>query len=82
VDFVIRRGPHIEKLVQVTYASGRDDVNKEEINPLIKASTELRCNDLLVITWNYEDELKLENRKIRLLPLWKWLTEITHIKQR
>jgi len=81
VDFVVKEGSCIKKLIQVTYASGRDEVSKEETNPLIKASKELKCNDLLIITWNYGDELKLENRKIRLTPLWKWLTEIARIKQ-
>jgi len=80
VDFVVKEGSRIKKLIRVAYASGRDEVSKEETNSLIKAGKELKCNNLLVITWNCEDELKLENRKIRLLPLWKWLTEVNRIK--
>lgn len=67
-----------KKLIQIVYASGRYEVSREETKPLIKAGIESRCNDLLVITWNCEDEL--ENRKIKLLPLWKWLTEANRIK--
>ncbi|MEM3061261.1 MAG: ATP-binding protein, partial [Candidatus Bathyarchaeia archaeon] len=75
VDFVIKEGLDIKQLIQVTYASGRDDVERREIKALIKASQELKCKDLLVITWDYEDEQKFENRKVVFKPLWRWLLE-------
>jgi hypothetical protein len=44
---------------------------------LIKASKELRCHDLLVITWDRGGEEEIAwrgtKRKIRFVPLWKWL---------
>jgi predicted AAA+ superfamily ATPase len=73
VDFVLKEGLKIKQLIQVTYASGKDEIEKREIKALIKAGKELKCKDLLVITWDYEDESKLENRKIIFKPLWKWL---------
>ncbi|MEM0053438.1 MAG: ATP-binding protein [Nitrososphaeria archaeon] len=74
VDFVIKKDAQIRELIQVAYASGKDEIERRAIEALIKASVELRCNDLLVITWNYEDELVFDNMKIKFLPLWKWLT--------
>jgi len=79
VDFVIKEGARIKSLIQVTYSSGKDEVGKREIEALIKASVELKCKDLLTITWDYEDELRLENREVKFLPLWKWLTGVTRI---
>ncbi|MEM5836392.1 MAG: ATP-binding protein [Candidatus Aenigmatarchaeota archaeon] len=73
VDFVLKEGLKIKQLIQVTYASGRDEIEKREIKALIKASKELKCKDLLVITWDYEDEMKFGGRKIVCEPLWKWL---------
>ncbi|MCD6411560.1 MAG: ATP-binding protein [Thermoplasmata archaeon] len=73
VDFVIREGMKIKQLIQVTYASGRDEIEKREIRSLIKASDELKCKNLSLITWDYEDELKIEDKTIRCIPLWKWL---------
>ncbi|MEM7825949.1 MAG: ATP-binding protein [Candidatus Aenigmatarchaeota archaeon] len=73
VDFVLKEGLKIKQLIQVTYASGRDEIEKREIRALIKASEELKCKNLLIITWDYEDELKVKNKRIVFKPLWKWL---------
>jgi predicted AAA+ superfamily ATPase len=73
VDFVIKEGLKIKQLIQVTYASSKDEIEKREIKSLVKASELLKCKNLLVITWDYEDELKIENKKIAFIPLWKWL---------
>ncbi|MEM7826338.1 MAG: hypothetical protein QW451_01770 [Candidatus Aenigmatarchaeota archaeon] len=69
----MKEGLKVKQLIQVTYASGRDEVEKREIKALIKASEELKCKNLLVITWDYEDEVKVKNKKIVFKPLWKWL---------
>jgi len=66
VDFLVKEGTEIKQLIQATYASGRDEIEKREIKVLEKASTLLNCRDLLCITWDYEDELK-ENGKMILL---------------
>jgi len=74
VDFFISKPA--DQLIQVTYASNRDEIEKREFKSLIKSSEELKCNNLLIITWDYEDELKTQNKKIRCIPLWKWLLNI------
>lgn len=75
VDFVLKDGLNVRQLIQVTYASGKDEIGDREIKALTKASGELKCKNLSVITWDYEDELKIENKKISYLPLWRWLLE-------
>ncbi len=76
VDFVLRNGNKVLSLIQVTYASSKIDVKDREINNLLAASKELHCNDLLVITWDYEAEEKIKGKKIRFVPLWKWLLDV------
>jgi len=73
VDFLIKEGAGVKQLIQVTYASGREEIEKREIKALKKASTLLNCRDLLCITWDYEDELKEDGKTIKFIPLWKWL---------
>ena len=73
VDFILKEGTKIQKLIQVTYASSKDEVEKREIKSLLKASEQIKCKDLLTITWNYEDTSKINNKIIKFTPLWKWL---------
>ncbi|MEM5779452.1 MAG: ATP-binding protein [Candidatus Aenigmatarchaeota archaeon] len=72
VDFVLKEGLRVKQLIQVTYASAKDEIEKRELKALLKASKELKCKDLLVITWDYENEIKIKDKKIKCLPLWKW----------
>jgi predicted AAA+ superfamily ATPase len=76
VDFVIKEGLRIKQLIQVTYASSKDEIEKREIKALLKASELLNCKDLLIITWDYEDEIKVNNKVVKCLPLWKWFLKL------
>ena len=76
VDFVLRSGAKIKALIQVTYASSKDEVNARETNGIITASSELHCNNLLVITWDYEAVETVKGKKIKFIPLWKWLLNL------
>ena len=73
VDFLIREEADVKQLIQVTHASGKDEIEKREFKSLVKTSNEFGCKDLIIITWDYEDELKIEDKTIRCIPLWKWL---------
>ncbi|MEM2247116.1 MAG: DUF4143 domain-containing protein [Thermoproteota archaeon] len=73
VDFIIKEGLNIRQLIQVTYASDRNDIEEREIKALVKASEDLKCNDLLIITWDYQGEEAVGRKKIRFIPLYEWL---------
>lgn len=73
VDFVIKDGKSIALLIQVTNISSKREIGERELDSLLRASEELRCNNLLVITYDYEDEEKISGKKIRFVPLWEWL---------
>jgi predicted AAA+ superfamily ATPase len=73
VDFLLKEGAEIKELIQVTYASGRDEVEEREVKSLLKASKETECKNLTIITWNYEGIDKIDNRTIKFTPLWRWL---------
>jgi len=77
VDFIVKRGTKIEQLVQVCYSMDDIKTKEREVRALINASKELKCKNLLVITEDYEAEEWTEwfgtRRKVRFVPLWKWL---------
>ena len=73
IDFVIRIGKSVDTLIQVTYASDRNEIDSREIKSLLKGAGLLKCKNLLVITWDYEDEEVIDSKKILYTPAWKWL---------
>lgn len=77
VDFVIKEGPNVKHLIQVSYASSKDEIDRREIRALIKARDVFKADnpDSMIITWDYEDVLKEGNTRIKCTPLWKWLLE-------
>ncbi len=73
VDFVVKPKEKVEQLIQVCYTLDAAETKKKEISALLKASKELRCSNLLVITENKEGEEKAGGKKIKYMPLSKWL---------
>ncbi|AGB04676.1 putative ATPase (AAA+ superfamily) [Aciduliprofundum sp. MAR08-339] len=71
IDFVLKERERMKELIQVTYASGRDEIERREIKALEKAGEELNCKNKTVITWDYE-----EKGEINFVPLWKWLLKL------
>ncbi|MBS3099624.1 ATP-binding protein [Candidatus Pacearchaeota archaeon] len=75
VDFVIKGGNKILELIQSSYVNSREEIKERELKGLIKASKDLKCNSLTIITWDYEGEILFEDKKIKIIPLWKWMLD-------
>ncbi|MEW5896991.1 MAG: ATP-binding protein [Nanoarchaeota archaeon] len=75
VDFVVKGGLKVKQLIQVCYDLNDEKVKKRELRGLLKASEELKCSDLLIISEKKDGEEKIGNRKVKYFPLWKWLLE-------
>jgi len=75
VNFLIKEGLEIRQLIQVCYSLKDEKTEKREFKALLKASEELKCNHLLIITWDEEGEQKVNAKKIKIYPLWKWLLQ-------
>lgn len=72
VDFYI---PAVKLAVQVSYSLKEEVTRKREITALLKMSTVMEVDKLLIIT-NDEEELIIEDGKeITVIPIWKWLLE-------
>jgi uncharacterized protein len=78
VDFVLRTGKTVKGLIQVTYASGPDEIASRETVSIVKAGRLLGCKDLKIITWDFEGEIRKDNKRIDCIPLWKWLLDEVH----
>jgi predicted AAA+ superfamily ATPase len=82
VDFIVKEGLRIKQLIQVCYNVEDYDTKKREIKSLLKASRELKCSDLIIITESKDGEEKIKNKKIRYIPLWKWLLNFQDKKRK
>jgi predicted AAA+ superfamily ATPase len=67
IDFVVPE----QTLFQVSAEINNEKTRKREIKSLLKASEYLKINDLKLITYDYEDNLVINNRKISIIPIWK-----------
>ncbi|MBI4668932.1 MAG: ATP-binding protein [Elusimicrobia bacterium] len=72
VDFVVKEG-HVKSLIQVCYDTQDLDTKTREVKALLKASEELYCDNLLVLTADFESQEKLGGKVIKYEPLWKFL---------
>ncbi|HLC90491.1 MAG TPA: ATP-binding protein [Candidatus Nanoarchaeia archaeon] len=75
VDFVVKQGIAVKQLIQVCYDLDNIDTRKREERALLKASSELRCRNLLIITEREEGIRKKDGKIINYIPLIKWLRE-------
>lgn len=75
VDFVVKDDEDVRKLIQVTHTSSEDRIKDREVKNLLKGSEELKCDELLVITKDYENREEIEGKDIKFTPAWKWLLE-------
>lgn len=73
VDFVVKKGEEIEKLIQVCYSIDNKETKKRELEALNRAGSKLKCDNLLVITWDHESRESIADKRIEFIPLWKWL---------
>jgi len=75
VDFIVKQGSKIKTLIQVCQDLSEQKTKEREIKSLIKASKELKCKNLIIISRDKEGEEIINKTKIKFIPLWKWLLE-------
>lgn len=72
VDFVLRKGPHIERLVQVCYDMSSPKTEKREVDSLIECAGELKCDNLVIVTNNDERTIEKDGYQIDVIPISKF----------
>ncbi|MBA7658935.1 hypothetical protein ES703_66898 [subsurface metagenome] len=66
-------GRKIITLIQSCFDLSDYQTKERETKALIRASKELNCLNLLIITVNDEGEEIIKGKKIIFIPIWKWL---------
>jgi predicted AAA+ superfamily ATPase len=68
VDFVTP-----DELIQVTYANDQRGIERREVRSLAEVGRKIGQRKLKIITYDAEGEVIEGGRRIRLVPLWKYL---------
>lgn len=72
VDFVLRKGTHIDCLVQVCYDMSSPKTEKREVDSLTECAAELNCNNLVIVTNDEERTIEKDGFRINVVPVAKW----------
>jgi len=71
-DFLIRNKNKISQAIQICY-SFNNETRSREIKGLTNALKVYSLNMGLIITADKEEEIETDNKKISVVPAWKWL---------
>ena len=72
VDFVLRQGAHIERLVQVCYDLSSPKTEKREVDAIVESAGELKCDNLTIVTYDDERTIEKDGYKIDVIPIAKF----------
>lgn len=75
VDFVLKKGTKISRLIQACFEIDDFTTKEREVKSLLKASQQLGCANLLVITSDLAGKQRVKGKNIKFIPLWQWLLE-------
>ncbi len=74
-DFVLKEKTKIKEVIQVCYDLNEKN-KKRELDGLLEALNKFNLKEGLILTYDQEDELVIEGKKIIIKPIWKWLISI------
>ena len=72
VDFVLRQGTHIERLVQVCYDLSSPKTEKREVDAIVECAGELKCDNLTIVTYDDERTIEKDRYIINVVPIAKF----------
>lgn len=75
VDSIVTSRGKVEQLIQVSYDISSEKTLNRETNGLIRAAKPFKCNNLLIINFDTEQEIKKKGYNIRVVPAAEWLVK-------
>ena len=75
IDFVLVFNRQVKQLIQVSYNIDAPKTRQRELNALWKASKELHCQNLLLITQSQRQSVLDEKGKVEIVPIIDWLLQ-------
>lgn len=76
-DFVVRQGARITEAIQVCQELNQENESRE-IGGLLGAMEKFKLNEGLILTYGQMETRKINNKKINIVPVWRWLLPAIH----
>ena len=72
VDFVLRKGTRVERLVQVCYDMSSPKTEKREVDSIVECAGELKCDNLTIVTNDEERTIEKDGYTIAVVSVRKF----------
>lgn len=71
-DFLVKDKEKINGALQVCYTLNESN-EKREMNGLLEVMDKFKLKEGIILTYEQENEIKIKSKKIKIMPVWKWL---------
>ena len=75
--YLFKKGTKVDALIQVVYEISKPKTRKRELDALVIASDELKCNNLMLITWDTDELVNYKDKEIRIVSARNWFLKET-----
>lgn len=72
IDFVTKKGTTVDTLIQVAYEIAKPKTRNRELDALAVASEELKCSNLLLVTWDTDEQINYKGKDIQIISARNW----------
>lgn len=72
IDFVTKKGTKVDTLIQVAYEIAKPKTRSRELDALAVASEELKCSNLLLVTWDTDEQINYKGKDIQIISARNW----------
>ncbi len=75
IDFVTKDGSKVSSLIQVSYEIENAKTRVRELKALYEASKELKCSNLILITWDTDGIMEYKDATIKVISVKNWFLQ-------
>ncbi len=75
VDFVIAKDGNVQELIQVSYDISNEKTRNREIRGLRNAAKKLKCDNLMLVTFEEHRTVAVDGYTINIIPATEWLLD-------
>ncbi len=75
-DFVVCKGNQVVQAIQVSYDISAEKTRRREINGLLLAARQTKCENLLLLTDHESEDIEQDGHRIKIQPVYEWCIEL------